>query len=62
MKKMNEYLVTVYNKDYTRLGAYTLYGKNSVEVYNKASERADKDQWFKLEYKGTTVFEDWMLV
>ena len=62
MKVLSEYLVTVYNEDNTRLGAYTLYGESYSNVLSKVKERTNYGDWYNLEYKGKSVFEDWMLV
>jgi hypothetical protein len=63
MKVLKEYLVTHYTADNTRLGSYTLYGVSYDEVSDKVENRltADTARVF-LDYKGESVFEDWMLV
>ena len=63
MKVLKEYLVTVYSEvTLNRKGAYTLYGVSYDEVLNKANTRSNKNEVFVLNYKGESVFEDWMLV
>ena len=63
MKVLKEYLVTEYNSDNTRLGAYTLYGETYQEVSDKVEDRLTSDTaYVYLDYKGKSVFEDWMLV
>ena len=44
MKVLKEYLVTVYNKDKVRLGAYTLYGESYNEVREKVLSRSNDDE------------------
>ena len=63
MKTLKEYLVTEYSIDNTRLGAYTLYGETYQEVSDKVENRLSVDTArVYLDYKGESVFEDWMLV
>ena len=63
MKRLlKEYLVTVYNKDNTRLGAYTLYGKSYDAVLEKANTRLNTGEVLTLTYKGKSLFsypESW---
>ena len=63
MKTLKEYLITEYNADDIRLGAYTLYGESFQEVSDKVEARltADTSRVF-IDYRGESVFEDWMLV
>ena len=62
MKVLKEYLVTVYNKDKVRLGAYTLYGESYNEVREKVLSRSNDGEMFTLDYKGSTEFTSDMLV
>ena len=63
MKRLlKEYLVTVYNKDNVRLGAYTLYGKSYDAVLEKANTRLNTGEVLTLTYKGQSLFaypESW---
>ena len=60
MKRLlKEYLVTVYNKDNTRLGAYTLYGKTYHQVRGKVLTRINDGEMFTMDYKGKSVLTDW---
>lgn len=54
MNMLNEYLVTVYAADNTRLGAYTLYARNSTEVMNMWHERKGTNE-YSVELKMTAA-------
>jgi hypothetical protein len=62
MKVLEKYLVTVYTNDKVRLGAYELFGDNYNEVFDKAYERLDDNQSFKLTLQGFVEFTSDMLV
>ena len=62
MKVLNEYLVVVYD-NHNRLGAYTLFAEDYETVSSMAFARLnDNESTFQLVLKGTTVFDDNMLV
>jgi len=61
MKVLKEYLVTVYYKDGTSRGAYTLYGETEDVVSAKATNNLKQGEMFLLKYVKESVFQDWML-
>ena len=55
---LNEYLVTVFDRNTDRLGAFTLYGNTDYEVYNKWFDNRKENEYFAtVDYKGTFEFE-----
>ena len=58
-RRLKEYLVTVYNKDNVRLGAFTLYGKSYAVVLEKANTRLNTGEVLTLTYKGQSLLEDY---
>lgn len=51
---LNEYLVTVFDTDNNRLGAYTLYARNTTEVMNMWHERKGANE-YSVELKMTAT-------
>lgn len=55
---LNEYLVTVFDRNVNRLGAFTLYGNSDYEVYNKWFDNKKENEYFAtVDYKGTSEFQ-----